>query len=720
MKKKIMVLLLMILCISNKVQAIDLNETFTEPIAPGLSRHVYTVKGTTSSAYISVLKVDLNNPNLKIDLIAGEGKYNNKATVSKMAANTNATAMVNGDFFNMALEGTPEGPSIVHGKVQTSPCVMTDVYSLGIDENNTASILQIGFEGSVTAPNGASFKLDGLNKSYYWYEPDKQYSHQDKLQLYNDFWAAKTRGDKKNSEILLSNDGTVEEISEGKNFPYPVPDGKSILQADGKAYEFIKNNVQVGQKLNVQYNLTPRTNFKFLVGGHALLVDNGAKVKYTKDINVLGGVRARTAAGITQDGKTLYIVSGEGRTKRSTGMTLDALSEVMVGLGAYRAVNLDGGGSTAQVVKNLGEINQTRVIDPEGQKAERKVVNGIGFYNIAPVTGNISGVKMKGPSTLLIGQTGDFGIKGAYDDNLHPIDLNTIGYSMGDISSDVQGIWNSYYYMPLTPGSVEVILTTSTGVSTSKQVQVLGEEGMKTLILSTENRRVAPGSTIQYKLIAKNNSGEKVEISPRVSNFTIEGFTGVADSQTGTVVVENLNGLRIGTVKATIGSKVAEEKIFDINSRVMELKIGDKNYSLDGQKSKMDVSPFIQNDRTMVPIRFILEGFSGEVNWDDENKIVTIVYNGNTIELPIGASTVSVNGENRELDSPAVINGDRTFVPIRFIMENCGMEVDYIHEGQQVFIAGDKIVVPPVEPVAPVENVENVQGVEDIQEEVQN
>src|SRR5699024_9292973 len=153
----------------------------------------------------------------------------------------------------MLLQGTPEGPSIVDGKLQSSPCVMTGVYSLGIDKDNTAHIEAIQFQGKATAPNGKSYPIDGLNKSYYWYEPTTEYSHENKIQIYNDFWAAQTRGDKKNTEILINQNGIIENISGNASFPYPVPDGKIIMQADGLAKDFIMQNAKIGDKLNLQY-----------------------------------------------------------------------------------------------------------------------------------------------------------------------------------------------------------------------------------------------------------------------------------------------------------------------------------------------------------------------------------------------------------------------------------------------------------------------------------
>ncbi|MDR1156552.1 MAG: phosphodiester glycosidase family protein, partial [Bacteroidales bacterium] len=63
----------------------------------------------------------------------------------------------------------------------------------------------------------------------------------------------------------------------------------------------------------------------------------------------------RTSAGYSKDGKKLILAVVDGRQAGySTGVTLPQLGRIMKALGAYTAVNLDGGGSSVMVVK--GEV----------------------------------------------------------------------------------------------------------------------------------------------------------------------------------------------------------------------------------------------------------------------------------------------------------------------------------------------------------------------------
>lgn len=656
---------------------------FSEIIAPGLIRKEYKVDQGDKKTIINVLECDLDNPFLKIAVIPGKGKYNQRATVSQMASRVDSTAMVNGDFFNMLLQGTPEGPSIVDGNLQSSPCVMEGVYSLGIDESNTGHIEAIKFQGKVTAPNGKTYPIDGLNKSYYWHEPSTEYSHENKIQIYNDFWAASTRGDKKNTEILINSNGVIEQISENKSFPFPVPDSKMIMQVDGVAKDFILQNSKIGDKLNIDYSISPDRNWKFLIGGHALLVNNGQKVPYTKDINVLGGVRARTAAGLSKDGKKLYIASAEARTKRSAGMSLDNLSNFMKSIGCDIAVNLDGGGSTTMVVKNLGESNQSKIINPERNGAERAVVNGIGIFNTVKETGPAVGIKINGPDDMIIGQSADFTIKSAWDENYKPVDPNTMTYDLFDSNED-EAAWNITNFLARHTGEVDITLVTNNGVRSTKKVNVHDFDFIESLIVSSDKTKINSGDTVNFTVKAKLKNKKEVLLDPSVLKYQIDGFDG--EFNNGVLKVNSLNDNASAKVTISAGDKSSSIRLNDINSKVIKMKINNKSYSINGENKNMDAAPFIKDNRTFVPIRFIVSALDGEVSWNNEARIATIKYDDKIIEIPINNKTIKVNGKEKAIDSPAVVKSNRTFVPIRFVAENLGMEIEYNNSLREVTI----------------------------------
>ncbi len=120
--------------------------------------------------------------------------------------------------------------------------------------------------------------------------------------------------------------------------------------------------------------------------------------------------------------------------------------------------------------------------------------------------------------------------------------------------------------------------------------------------------------------------------------------------------------------------------------RQIVLTIGKKEATVFTKEMANDVAPKIVNDRTMLPIRFIAEALGATVDWNGEKELVTISNEGLKIEITIGKDIALVNGEEVKLDSPAFIENDRTYLPLRFVAENLGAEVEWFEATQQVVI----------------------------------
>ncbi|MCL6448911.1 MAG: N-acetylmuramoyl-L-alanine amidase [Armatimonadetes bacterium] len=96
---------------------------------------------------------------------------------------------------------------------------------------------------------------------------------------------------------------------------------------------------------------------------------------------------------------------------------------------------------------------------------------------------------------------------------------------------------------------------------------------------------------------------------------------------------------------------------------------------LDGRELTFDVSPLIENGRTLVPLRGIAEALGAAVNWEEKTRTVIIQKGGVTVKLTIGSKVALKNQEKITLDVPAKIIGDRTVVPLRFVSEALGANV---------------------------------------------
>jgi len=102
---------------------------------------------------------------------------------------------------------------------------------------------------------------------------------------------------------------------------------------------------------------------------------------------------------------------------------------------------------------------------------------------------------------------------------------------------------------------------------------------------------------------------------------------------------------------------------------------------VDGEKLVTDVEPFIEEDRTMVPMRAIFESVGALVTWDQDTQTVISIKNDeathNVVVLQIGNTSAFVNSESVALDVPAKVINDRTFVPLRFVMESLNANVEW-------------------------------------------
>lgn len=101
----------------------------------------------------------------------------------------------------------------------------------------------------------------------------------------------------------------------------------------------------------------------------------------------------------------------------------------------------------------------------------------------------------------------------------------------------------------------------------------------------------------------------------------------------------------------------------------------------------MAVMPIIMNNRTLVPVRFITETLGAEVSWNADTKEVTIDYNGKIISMTIGENVMKVGEESVTLDAAPVISQNRTLLPLRALVEAVDKKVFWDDKG--LIVIGD-------------------------------
>jgi len=111
----------------------------------------------------------------------------------------------------------------------------------------------------------------------------------------------------------------------------------------------------------------------------------------------------------------------------------------------------------------------------------------------------------------------------------------------------------------------------------------------------------------------------------------------------------------------------------------LELTVGSNTLKVSGEAVEMDVAPYLKDGRVMVPVRFLAEALGLPVDYDfsdPTNKIVT-VHAVEDIVLTIGSNKALVGTQEVELDAAPEIVNSRTMVPVRFIAETLGFDVQW-------------------------------------------
>ena len=102
-----------------------------------------------------------------------------------------------------------------------------------------------------------------------------------------------------------------------------------------------------------------------------------------------------------------------------------------------------------------------------------------------------------------------------------------------------------------------------------------------------------------------------------------------------------------------------------------------------------DVVPFIKDNRTMIPLRFIAENIGLYVNWIDSDKTVLLTNSKLEIKLTLDSDIAIVDGTEITLDVSPILVNDRLFLPVRFISENFFCSVDWDNYNERVIIKGE-------------------------------
>jgi len=204
---------------------------------------------------------------------------------------------------------------------------------------------------------------------------------------------------------------------------------------------------------------------------------------------------------------------------------------------------------------------------------------------------------------------------------------------------------------------------------------------------------VSAGTTIRLDdswAISDWNIGDLIE-SAFIGGFTvpdyIDGFYTRRNSSRLELSMINENSATVSF--NTPGAFHIFHDWLDIGFAIVVIETAQIQILLDGSPLTFDVPPQTVDGRTLVPLRAIFEALGAEVNWNEATQTITGTKDGTTVVLPLGSTTPTVNGQTVIIDVPGMVQNGRTLVPLRFVAESFGVDVNWDGTNRTVTISSN-------------------------------
>ena len=397
---------------------------------------------------IYVAEVDLTRDYIEVEALFSPDGVSRRSTVLNMAKNSGSFVAINADFFQTSgsdsMSATPTGTLVSDGKLLSTPSLDEGVCATaGIKNDNTVGFSYWSQNITLTAPDGASTKIHHINKFY---------DDGGLILITSDYSGNSIGGD---YEIIVNSEGVVTDSFQNAGV-LKIPDGSFVIASNTYTNTFLADHFKVGDKVKIDYEITPSDykDYKMAVGGGTLLVKDGAPAEITHSTGI-GGYNPRTAMGATADGKTLYIVTVDGRADNAKGMTLSQIADFMLNLGCHNAINFDGGGSTTYVSKTIEEAEPS-VKNQLSDNYQRPVSTGVGVVVNKSAWEPISIDLRVDQNETFVGGAREFKVISTdvfYNES--EIDPSLVSFSV----KGIEGTWNGSVFLPTSAGNGLVTVT---------------------------------------------------------------------------------------------------------------------------------------------------------------------------------------------------------------------------------------------------------------------
>lgn len=479
-----------------------------------------------------VAEADLNYPHLSLGVINDQNGISYLSNVLTAAQQHDTTAAINSDFFNWdsrAGHGSPIGAVFFDKKMISSPASSDGMYTIMQDENRNVFADIIDYKIVITAPNGKQKQIAGKNKA----------SDLSQIMMYDKYYDRYSLGSTDTRYEVVVRDNIISEIRFSSE-PVKLEDNMYILTALSDWDCFLTDNFKVGDE--VKLDIVSSVDFNSLQlaagAGAKILSDGSVPSSFS---HVIGGTNPRSAFGISQNQKTVYLAAVDGRSSSSKGMTMTELGAFMKYIGAYNAVNLDGGGSTTLVTKDVQQGRQ-KLINTPSDGSVRKVASSIAVTSSVKKASGLYHLKITADGKNVFKNSRiKLSVEG-FDEYYFPVNINPddIVYSV----SGVEGYFENGSFFPTSSGMAAISARMPNGAAADILIRVLDKPYK--IIHEASSVEVNAGGARDFWLFVRDENGYIAHVP--LCDMTVNFSESIAHVD-GTAVVGDKNGSALMSAK---------------------------------------------------------------------------------------------------------------------------------------------------------------------------
>ncbi|MCH1625091.1 phosphodiester glycosidase family protein [Ferdinandcohnia quinoae] len=522
----------------------------------------YSETNTKINSYnqaLRVMEINLQDPYTQLDL-GLPSPLNSLATTSKQAIRDSkeghqVVGAINGSFFDMSSKFPmyllSYNNQLVNAGVISSGFdqYVNKPVAFGVTADGKALIDSYDLNLSLVH-NGVTSKITSMNKI----------RNYDDLILYTPEYGKNTNSNKFGMEVVITNasknknlafgdvvTGTVSEVK-----PYgeaaAIPEDGLVLSAHGTSIDILKG-MQTGDQVSISLDIDAKwKNSKFMVASGPVLVSNG-QVKLGIDPNSSRAKERapRTAVAVDKTLTKVFFVTVDGRQEGySKGMNLKEFAEYLVKMGAYQALNLDGGGSTAMVGRKYGNQQATLLNKPSDGR-ERAVSTTLQAISTAPIgEPKTISAQFAQKGKIAIGASVDVNVKYILDQyyNTLTVDSSKLAYS----ASSTIGNMNGKTFTASKAGTGNIVVK-SGNATASLPITVVDK--ISKLSVSPATINIAKSASQQLSVKGYDASGDEVIINASSLKWNVPSSLGTI-TKDGKFQASSKNGS--GTITATYGN----------------------------------------------------------------------------------------------------------------------------------------------------------------------